>query len=91
MGKRKHVPAFLREVEVDTGDFERCGAILSNWLKCHGYIKDLRPTEHSLEVLRRLMLVECHRERGARKDILTRLHGRYSALRYDVERGELLA
>jgi hypothetical protein len=86
--KRKH-PRFLEGTEVSNKEKERYAELMSNWLKIHGFIKEMDAEEQSLDVLKKMMLVEYRRKEGPRMDIIVRLHGRYQVLRHEVERVEL--
>lgn len=88
---KERIPSFLEHVEVDSSDITKCSEILRNWMVTHGYITKLKPSETSLQVLRRLMVVEYIRQGGPRMDIIVRLHGKMCKLRYEVERVELRA
>ena len=91
MAKKEKYPDFLKYVEVDQGDIEWCQSKLRNWMVTHAYISKLAANERSLEILRRLMLVEFLRTPSYRWHIVQRLHGRYDELRYKVEREQIKA
>lgn len=63
---------------------------LTSWNKCHPYLRDMAPTEGSLESVGEMIYLELHREDGARPWMVDRLYMRYSNLRRQYE-GYLLS
>lgn len=79
----KHYSAGLPQRQIDEARKH-----LSNWLKLHAYLGTL-PREvnwYSVQIVAKLMEFEYQRRGGPRMDIITRLYGRFSTLRYEVER-----
>lgn len=64
-------------------------AAMSNWLRIHALVRKLPDNEQSMKVVGTMLVHEYNRKRGPRMDIVTRLYGRFSHIRYEVERVEL--
>lgn len=84
------VPVFLFDILGGApASLNVAAPVMSNWMNLHAFIKSTSNTRAGMQILAKLMIAEYQRKPGPRMDIIMRLYGKFTRVRYEVERVEL--
>lgn len=90
MAKKPQCPQFVHDLAMGGEPYGYDAKfIFSNWLKIHAFIRKVPNSREGMCTLAKLIAAEYMRRPGPRMDIVTRLYGKLSRVRYEVERVEL--